>query len=288
MGGIMKVGFIGLGHLGKALAKRLIDEGTELTVWNRTREKASGMGVPVAESPAKLVSEVDIVFLNLFDSNAVRSVLSGSGGLIEGECKGKIIVDTTSNHFESVRSFHEILGKHGGHYLEVPVIGSVVPASRGELTVLVSGIREAYERALPLIGKIGKNIFYLEEPGLATKMKLINNLVLGSFMATLSEAVAFGEDAGVAKEKVIEILSAGAGNSIIMNAKKEKLMKEDFSTHFSSALMYKDLHYLQDLANALKRPCFTGAVPKELFAAAFSKNLDHLDFSVVYKILKEY
>lgn len=284
----MKTGFIGLGHLGKTMAKRLIAEGADLSVWNRTREKAADMGVPVAGSPSKLISAVDIVFLNLFDSNAVMSVLSESDGLLEGECRGKLIVDTTTNHFENVRSFHKIVEERGGHYLEAPVLGSLVPASQGTLTVLVSGAKEAYEKALPLIGKIGKEIFYLGEPALATRMKLINNLVLGSFMATLSEAVAFGEAAGIGKEQVIGILSAGAGNSAILNAKKEKLLKEDFSAHFTSALMYKDLHYMQDLAKALKKPCFTAAVPKELFAATFSKNMDHLDFSVVYKLLKEY
>jgi 3-hydroxyisobutyrate dehydrogenase len=282
----MKAGFIGLGHLGKAMAKRLISEGVELVVWNRTREKASDLGTPMADSPAALLSQVEILFMNLFDSAAVEAVLAGKDGLLKSDCTGKIVIDTTTNHFELATYFHELLKKHGGFYLESPVLGSVVPASQGALTVLVSGDKNAFDRALPWIEKIGKNIFFLEKPALATKMKLINNLALGSFMATIAEALAFGESAGIDKSRVLDILGAGAGNSMVLNAKKEKLLNEDFSTHFSSALIYKDLHYLQDLARFLKRPLFTGSTAKELFGMAFSKGMDTMDFSVIYRIMK--
>ncbi len=284
----MKKGFIGLGRLGKAMAKRLISEGVELIVWNRTSEKASGLGVEIAESPAVVMGKADVVFMNLLDSAAVRDVLSGRGGLLEADCKGKIVIDTTTNHFRDVASFYEMLREHRGSYLESPVLGSVVPASQGNLTVLVSGDSAAYEKARPLLEKIGRNIFYLEKPSLAIKMKLINNLTLGAFMAAIAETVAFGEKAGIEKSKVIEILSAGAGNSAVLSAKKEKLLQEDFSTHFSSALIYKDLHNLQDLAWSLKMPLFTGSMAKELFGMTFAKGMEGLDFSALYKVMKEY
>src|SRR5208337_3112236 len=284
----MKAGFIGLGHLGKAIAMRLISEGTELIVWNRTREKAADLGVKIAESPSKILSETEVVFLNLFDSDAVNQVITGKGGLLEGDCKGKIIVDTTTNHFDRVIDFGELLKRHGAYYLESPVLGSVVPASLGNLTILVSGEKAAYETAKPLLEKIGKNIFYLQERTQACKMKLINNMVLGSFMTALAEAVAFGEDAGINKETVLDILSAGAGNSAVLNAKKEKILKEDFSPHFSSGLIYKDLHYMQDLARSMKRPLFTGSLAKEIFGMTFAKKIDSLDLSGVYHIMKEY
>lgn len=284
----MKAGFIGLGHLGKAIAIRLISEGTELIVWNRTREKAADLGAKIAESPSKILSDTEVVFLNLFDSDAVNEVITGKGGLLEGDCKGKIIVDTTTNHFDRVIDFAELLKKHGAYYLESPVLGSVVPASLGNLTVLVSGEKVAYETAKPLLEKIGKNIFYLQERTHACKMKLINNLVLGAFMTALAEAVVFGEEAGIDKETVLDILSAGAGNSAVLNAKKEKILKEDFSPHFSSGLIYKDLHYMQDLARSMKRPLFTGSLAKEIFGMTFAKKIDSLDLSGVYHIMKEY
>ncbi len=283
----MKAGFIGLGHLGKAMAKRLISEGISLVVWNRTREKTLDLGVRIADSPAALLTGVDFVFMNLFDSSAVESVIFGKNGLLEGKCKGKIIIDTTTNHFETVIKFYEGLKKCGASYLESPVLGSVAQALNGDLTVLVSGKKNVFADALVYIEKIGQSIFFLEKPGLATKIKLINNLVLGSLMATLAEAVSFGEYVGLEKEKIIEILTSGAGNSTVLNAKKEKLIKEDFSTHFSSALIYKDLSCMQDLARTIKKPLFTGNIVKELYAAASSKGMDNSDFSGIYKIIKD-
>lgn len=168
------------------------------------------------------------------------------------------------------------------------MLGSVIPASQGALTVLASGEKDAYEKALPYLQKIGKNIFYLEKPTLSTKMKLVNNLILGTFMATIAEALAFGEAAGVEKSEVLDVLAAGAGSSGVLNAKRDKLAKEDFSPQFQSALIYKDLHYLVDLAFDLKRPLFTGSVVKELYGMTFSRGEEKLDFSALCKILKEY
>lgn len=282
----MKVGFVGLGCLGKTIAKRLISEGVDLAVWNRTPEKGSDLGVTMAATPADLIAEVDLVFLNLFDSFAVESVLFGVHGFIENNLKGKIIIDTSTNHFQKVVEFHKKLSSRGAYYLEAPVLGSVVPASQGNLTVLVSGERTAYEKAKIFIDMIGKTIFYLEEISLATKMKLINNLLLGVFMATISEATVFAESAGVEKETALNIFAAGAGNSMVLNAKREKIINEEFSTHFSSALIHKDLHYLQDFARTLRRPLFTGSVVKELFGLTFTHNMETLDFSAVYHVLK--
>lgn len=284
----MKAGFIGLGHLGKTMARRLIGEGVELIVWNRTKEKAAGLGAPVADSPGELISQVDIVFINLFDSDAVASVLFGESGLLDGNCSGKVIVDTSTNHFDRVPAFHEEVKEHGASYLESPVLGSVGPASQGALTVLASGEKSAFDRAKPYLDKLGKNIFYLEKPGLATKMKLINNLVLGTLMATCAEAVTFGEKAGLDREAVVNILLSGAGNSAVLAGKKDMLVKGEFPTQFSSALIYKDLHYLQDLAKSMKKPLFTGSIVKEVYGMTYAEGIEGEDFAAVYKIFREY
>ena len=167
------------------------------------------------------------------------------------------------------------------------MLGSVVPASQGKLTVLASGEKEAYQRGLPYLEKLAASIFYLEVPGLATRMKLVNNLILGSFMAAISEAVALGEATGVEKTTVLDILAAGAGASGVLNAKKDKLLREDFSPQFQSALIYKDLHYLQDLAFQLKRPVFLASAVKEMYGLTYARGEEKLDFSALYRILKE-
>lgn len=282
-----KTGFIGLGYLGSAMARRLISEGIELVVWNRTRQKAIDLGMEVASSPADLARQADVIFLSLFDSTAVREVLSGKNGMLEADLLGKLVIDTSTNHFDDVLSFHGACAEAGCRYVEAPVLGSVVTASQGNLVVLASGQVEAFDAARPYLEKIGKSMFFLGEPGLATRMKLINNLVLGNFMAVIAEAVVMGEKTGLETEAVLEILSAGAGNSGVMNAKRQKILNNDFETHFSAALIYKDLHYLQDLAKTLGTPLFTAAVTKELFGMVFKDGDQGLDMSVIYKILKK-
>ena len=282
----MQIGFIGLGHLGKAIAGRLIDCQHSLTVWNRSVEKTEGLQAVVALSPAEAARGAEIIHLCLFDSAAVRSVFTQENGLLSTDLQGKVIIDHTTNHFRDVLAFHDLCAQAGAIYLEAPVLGSVIPAAQGALTVLVSGKKDGFRKAEPVLAQIGKHLFHLEAPGLATKMKLINNLALGTFMATLAETVAFGENVGIDKATVLDILNVGGGQSLVLNAKRNKLLTEDFSAHFSNSLIYKDLHCLQDLAYEQQQPLFTGAVTKELFARALAEGMESLDFSSIYKLFK--
>jgi 3-hydroxyisobutyrate dehydrogenase len=282
----MRAGFIGLGVLGKAIARRLIVADVDLIVWNRTPEKALDLGVPVVETPAELLAETEIVFLSLFDSAAVDTVLLGPDGLLRADCRNKIIVDMTTDHFEQVRRFYREVAERAGRYLECPVLGSVVPAGQGSLTLLIGGEKEAISRIIPYVQKLARYIFYFEEQGLATKMKLINNLVLGSFMATIAEALAYGEAAGLNKAKVLDILAAGAGNSGVLSAKKEKLLREDWEPHFSVALIDKDLAYLQDLVNGLNISSALLSAVRNVFDRSMAENAS-LDFSAVYNTISK-
>ena len=154
----MNLGFIGLGHLGKSIAGRLTDCGHSLTVWNRSPAKGEGMPVKMAPSPLAVTDDTDIIFMCLFDSKAVDSVLSQENGLLSGRLAGKVIVDLSTNHFKPVLAFHERCRNAGAVYLEAPVLGSVVPAAKGALTVLVSGDRAGYETAKPVLDNIGKHV----------------------------------------------------------------------------------------------------------------------------------
>ena len=283
----MDIGFIGLGHLGKAIIGRLLECGHTLTVWNRTPGKAEGLSVEIAGTPRELAEAAEIIFVCLFDSESVSQVLvQEEYGLLAGNAAGRTIVDLTTNHFSRVMDFHALCRKAGARYLEAPVLGSVIPASQGALTVLISGERNVYERVKPILENIGKHLFYLEQPSLATKMKLVNNLTLAGFMAVLAEATAFGEKVGLAKEDILDILSVGGGNSLVLNAKKQKLLEEDFSTHFSNALLVKDLHCLQDLAYTNGLALFTAAVTKEMFAGTCESGYAQEDFSAIYKFFQ--
>ncbi len=282
----MRVGFIGLGSLGKAIAKRLSEQGVELMLWNRTKEKALELGLPVADSPAELVSQVDRVFVIVFDSRASEEVIFGKDGLVEGGVEGKTIIDMTTNHYAYAKLAYEELRKIGAYYLDAPILGSVIPAQKGELTVLVGGDKEKFEENKPLFEKFCKNIFYVGTSGNASKLKLINNMVLGGFMQMLSEAIAIGELAGFSREQVIEVLESGAGKSYLLEVKKKKLLESDYSVHFSVDLIHKDLHYAEDMVKGLGAFSFSLQNVKNAYALARYLGMGGEDFSVLVELYK--
>ena len=282
----MVIGFIGLGNLGTAIAKRLMSMNEEVLVWNRTKAKAEAKGFVCESSPKALIEKCDTVLMCLFDSEGVRNVLTMENGLLSANLKGKTIIDLTTNHFNDVIEFHALVEKHGGSYLESPVLGSVVPASKGELTAVCAGKEAVFLTCKPLLEKFSSTIFHLKEAGFAAKMKLINNLCLGSFMATIAECTALGEACGIDKKELLEILGAGGGKSLVLAAKTQKLIDEDFSPHFSTAAITKDLHCLQDLAYSLNRPLYTASVTKELFSKMKMMGKGDEDFSSIYQLFK--
>ena len=282
----MAIGFIGLGNLGRAITSRLASLGEELVIYNRNKEKIKDLPYEKVETPREILDKCDVVFLCLFDSDAVNYILSGENGLLCEELVGKTIIDLTTNHYEDVLEFHNAVNALGGNYLENPVFGSVAPALQGALTVVSSGKKEVFESVKPILEKIAKEIFFLETPSSATKMKLINNLCLGSFMATLAECTAMAESCDIPKAKALEILGVGGGQSLVLKAKTQKLIDEDFSAHFSNNAINKDLHLLQDLAYKLQKPLYSATIPKELFSKMKMMGKGEEDFSSIYQLFK--
>ena len=283
----MAIGFIGLGNLGTAITTRLSQLGETLVVYNRNIEKIKDLGYEIVSTPKEIFQKCDVIFLCLFDSEAVKQILLGDNGLLCEELKGKTIIDLTTNHYEDVLEFHKLVNDFGGNYLENPVFGSVAPALKGELTVVSSGKTEVFEAMKPILEKIAKEIFHLPVPSSATKMKLINNLCLGSFMATLAECTALAESCEIPKVKALEILGVGGGQSLVLKAKTQKLIDEDFSAHFSNNAINKDLHLVQDLAYNLNQPLYTAAIPKELFSKMKMMGKGEEDFSSIYQLFKK-
>lgn len=282
----MALGFIGLGNLGSAIAKRLADMNEEVIVWNRSVEKAKELGFPIASSPKELIEKCDTVLMCLFDSAGVRNVLCMENGLLSAELKGKTIIDLSTNHFDDVLEFHSMVKAKGGDYLESPVFGSVVPASKGEVTIVTAGDAEVFLTCKPILEKFGLTIFHLIEPGMASKMKLINNLCLGSFMATIAECTSLGVACGIDKAQLLDILGVGGGKSLVLAAKTQKLINEDYTPHFSNAAINKDLHCLQDLAYSMNRPLYTASVVKELYSKMRMLGKGEEDFCSIYQLFK--
>lgn len=282
----MKIGWIGLGHMGVPMAWNLSQAGFDIKVWNRTVSKAKESGLPYAEKIEDLIKDRDIIITMLFGSESVEQIYTQitDSGI---DLKGKIFIDMTTIHPETARKIAELVIKNGADFLEAPVLGSVQPAKEGKLTILVSGDRDTFEKCRKIFDTLGKNIFYMGDFGKASTMKLVNNTVLGSFMAVLSEAFAFGKKAGLEPETVLEILSAGAGRSAILDAKKEKLLKEDYSTHFSVALIHKDICYALDIAKELNYPAVMTTQTFNLLNSARANGLEDKDFSAILEIYKK-
>jgi 3-hydroxyisobutyrate dehydrogenase len=277
----MRAGFIGLGNLGRAMITRLQDQDVELAVWNRTVQKARDLGLPLAASPAALVAEQDAVLLCLADSDAVEVVLRGRDGLLSGACEGKLIIDTTTNHHAPVQLFHQLCRQKGARYVEAPVAGSVVPARAGKLVGLLSGQPDDLTAARPYLQPLCARLHELGAPGLATRMKLVNNLCLGTIMAVVGEALATAEAAGLDREQALEILGEGGGKSLVLDAKRQKLRDGDWSPHFAVGMIAKDLHCLQDLARELGRPQHLAGVVKEQYMRLIAAGRTDEDFAAI-------
>lgn len=282
----MSIGFIGLGNLGTAICKRLNDVGEEVIIYNRTKSKVENLGYEIVETPKDLLKKCDTVFMCLFDSNGVKDILTQENGLLSIDLNGKTIIDLSTNHYEEVLEFHKLVEQKNGSYLESPIFGSVAPALQGLVTIVASGKEEVFNNCKALLEKIGKEIFHLPQPSSASKMKLINNLCLGSFMSTIAECTALGEACDIEKSKLLEILGVGGGQSLVLKAKTQKLIEEDFSPHFSNDAINKDLHCLQDLAYSLKRPLYSASAPKELYSKMKMMGKGKEDFSSIYQLFK--
>ncbi|ACO04437.1 MAG TPA: NAD(P)-dependent oxidoreductase [Persephonella sp.] len=281
-----KIGWIGLGHMGLPMATNLFNAGYDIHVWNRTLDKAKESGLPYKRDLNELVKEKDIIITMLFGSESVNDLYTRilKSGV---DLKGKLFIDMTTVHPETARKVAEDLIKKGADFLEAPVLGSVIPAKKGILTIVVSGDQDKFDQNRDIFEVLGKEIFYMGDYGIASTMKLINNTVLGSFMAVLSEAFAFAKKVGIDPELALSVLENGAGRSLVLEAKKEKLLKEDYSTHFSVGLIHKDLTYAIDIAHKNRYPLFLTSVTRELFNSAKAYGLEDEDFCSVLEIFKK-
>jgi len=283
----MKVGFVGLGKLGSAMVTRLNEKGFTPIVYNRTVEKAKNSGFEYVNTPKELTEkDVEFIIINVFDTFAVNDIFNSPAGLMTGDLKNKTIIDTTTHHYRYVSNFSRLSKNAGGKYLEAPVIGSVIPAKKGELMIVVSGEKETFEKSKPILETLGKKIVYFPEAAKATKFKLINNMVMGGFLAVLSEALSIAEKAGFTAQETLDLLSDGAGESKILNLKKEKLINNDFSPHFDIKTLVKDLHYLSSLSYDLNQPSALSSLVKELYTMAGSNGNFEDDFAAIFKFMK--
>jgi 2-hydroxy-3-oxopropionate reductase len=239
-----KVGFIGLGIMGKPMAKNLIDAGYDLVVYNRTREKADELaseGATVAGSPKEVAENSDVIITMLPDSPQVEEVLAGEDGVLEGIRAPSLIVDMSTISPVVTEELAEKVQEKGASMLDAPVSGGDVGAIEGTLAIMVGGSEEDFERAKPLFEVMGKAVTHVGPSGTGQVVKAANQIVVALTIEAVSEALVLGSKGGVAPEKILDVLGGGLAGNKVMEVKREKMLEHSFDPGFRIELHHKDL-----------------------------------------------
>jgi 2-hydroxy-3-oxopropionate reductase len=238
------VGFIGLGIMGKPMAKNLIEAGHELVVYNRTPKKAeelAGAGAVVAASPREVAEQSDVVVTMLPDSPQVEEVLVGEEGVLEGVKEGALIVDMSTISPVITEELAARAKEKGASMLDAPVSGGDVGAIEGTLSIMVGGSDEDFQRARPLFEAMGKTVTHVGGSGAGQVVKAANQIVVALTIEAVSEALVLGSKAGVAPEKILDVLGGGLAGNKVMEVKREKMLTHSFDPGFRIELHHKDL-----------------------------------------------
>ncbi|MGB9866466.1 MAG: NAD(P)-dependent oxidoreductase [Bacillota bacterium] len=251
---VSKVGFIGLGIMGSAMARNLIKAGFELTVYNRTKSKAEpfrALGARVADTPAMAAEEADVTIVIVSDTPDVQEVVLGPSGVASTAKPGSVVVDMSTISPEATRAIAAELERRGIHMLDAPVTGGQKGAIEGTLSIMVGGRQEVFERCLPVFRAMGKNIVYMGDHGAGQTAKLCNQVLCSLTILSMAECLVLGAKANLDLEKLLQAVSGGAGGSWSLSNLGPKVIKGDFSPGFMVKLHQKDLRLVLDLARKL-------------------------------------
>ncbi|WP_291999939.1 NAD(P)-dependent oxidoreductase [Caldivirga sp.] len=288
---MVRVGLIGLGTMGWRIAKNLRDDGLLVGVFNRTMSKALRFAeefkVHVFNNPAELASNVDVVVSIVSDDDAVKSIMLGEGGVINGIKQGSLIIEmSTISPSTSIELASKVKEK-GGLMVDAPIIGTSVLIEKREAVVLIGGEKEAYERAYEVVRHFARYIIHIGPNGYGLYAKLINNALLGSYVAALAEVVNLGEAMGLSSGVIMDVLTKlSSARSPTSELKVPKMINNDFSPQFATKHMRKDLDLVNKEASRLGVPIPMAALSLQLYRMAETSGLSDDDFSAVVKILK--
>lgn len=286
----MTVGFIGLGIMGSRMATRLVEEGYDLIVWNRTEAKAKPLvekGATQAESPAALAGDVDVLFTMLADPQAVRQTAFGTEGFLDALQAGALWVDSSTVNPSFSREMDEAAQVRGVRFVDAPVAGTKGPAEEGSLLFLVGGSEEDVAAAGPFFGVMGRKTVHVGDASMGTSLKMVFNLLLAEAMLAFSEGMALGLALGIERETLFGILLDGPVVAPFVKGKQSIIEEGEYEAHFPLKWMEKDLHLAALTAYEEEVALPAGAITKEIYALAARKGLANLDFSAIYRFINE-
>jgi 2-hydroxy-3-oxopropionate reductase len=284
----MKIGFIGLGVMGRPMAGHLIDAGHTLSL-HRVKEVSRPLvdrGASQASSAAQAAAQSDVVILMLPDTPDVETVLFGAGGVAEGLSPGKLVIDMSSISPIATKDFARKIKERGCSYLDAPVSGGEVGARNAALTIMVGGEEEAYRRALPLFEKMGKNITLVGGAGDGQTAKVANQIIVGLTIEAVAEALLFARKAGADPAKVRQALMGGFASSRILELHGERMINSTFDPGFRIALHRKDMALAVESARALELALPNVAMVQQMMNAAVALGDGDKDHSALIRTLE--
>jgi 3-hydroxyisobutyrate dehydrogenase-like beta-hydroxyacid dehydrogenase len=285
-----RVGFIGLGIMGSLMAARLRSAGHELTVWNRTRDKAERWaqehGAAVADSPADVARASEVVITMVVDGPQVEAVLLGPGGVLEGAAPGLLCIDSSTIGPGQTRSIGGRLAEAGVAFLDAPVTGSAPGAADGTLTIMVGGNRADFDRARPLLEAMGRAIVHVGALGQGEMLKLIQNSVAAANASVVGQALLVAAATGVDLDALVEVMGAGSGASAMLELKAGPMRQHDYATLFKLEHMLKDVRLCLEEGQAAGVPFPAAAVVREYLSAGMGRGYAEADFCAVIEVLE--
>lgn len=246
-----RVGFVGLGTMGIAMATNLARAGFPLAVWNRTAGRAvelEALGATVAKTPAAMAASADVIVTCVSDTPDVERVLFGPGGIVEGARKGTLVIDCSTISPSATRGFGERLAEVGVHLIDAPVSGGSEGAQKGTLTIFVGGAATDVERARPVLAGMGKTITHLGPLGSGQAAKAVNQVILAGTYLGVAEGIVLAIKAGLDPEQLVGALSGGAARSWVLENRSARMIANEYPLGFKVALHRKDLGIALQLA----------------------------------------
>ena len=286
---IKRVGYIGLGLMGKPIASNILKAGFKLTVHNRSQasvQELISLGASEAGSPAEVAEASEMVITNLPDSGDVEQVVLGNAGVLAGAADGMIFADNSTIKPETSRGIAHALAEKGVSALDAPVSGGDVGAKAGTLAIMVGGPKEAFDRALPVFEVMGQAITYVGESGAGQVAKACNQIMVTAQMVAMGELLLLAQRAGVSPVKVVEAIKGGAAQCWALDMKPQRLFAGERGPGFKAYMMHKDLGIVLDTARSYGMPLPATANHMQLYEAMLQLGMRDLDNSAVVGVLE--
>jgi 2-hydroxy-3-oxopropionate reductase len=285
----LTVGYIGLGLMGKSMARNILRAGFPLVVHNRSQASVEELvceGARSAASPAEVAGQVELVFTNLPDTPDVEKVALGAGGVIEAARPGLIFVDNSTIKPAASRKIAQILGEKGVFCLDAPVSGGDIGAREGTLTIMVGGPAQALEQAMPVFQAIGKKITHVGDSGSGQIAKAANQIMVAAQMVAMGELLIFAKKAGADPQKVVEAIRGGAAQCWTLDVKPPRLFAGNRTPGFKAHMQAKDLAIIMETAREYGVALPSAAVDAQLFNAMLQIGMENLDNSAVIGVIE--